>query len=66
MNVQGLIFTLGGVSSVLNVAQYNDELSQALNAFDGDWAGNRLQGFRDAEVMIGFVTTVMGKSGLTD
>ena len=106
MNVQGLIFTLSGVSGVLNsvfydnlegvspeelagvredaadlvntlqntppdkisamVAQYNDELTQALDAFDSDWAANRLQGFRDAETMIGFVTTVMAKSGLHD
>jgi hypothetical protein len=48
------------------VDQFNPELTQALSAFQGDWAGKRLQGFRDAQVMIGFVTTVMAKSGLSD
>ncbi|MDT7603081.1 MAG: hypothetical protein QOF61_1078 [Acidobacteriota bacterium] len=106
MNAAGLVFTLNGVSTMLNsvfydnlegvsaeelagtrsdmtdlaqtvqntpgdkieamVDQYNPELTQALNAFDGDWAGNRLQGFRDAQVMMGFVSTLMAKSGLSD
>ena len=105
MNAAGLVFTLSGVSAVLNsvfyenlagvsagelagtrtgaaalvktlqntpgakieamVEQYNSELTQALDGFQGNWTGNRLQGFRDAQVMIGFVSTVMAKSGLS-
>lgn len=48
------------------VAQYNNELTAALGQFQGDWTGDRLQGFRDAQVMLGFVSTVMVKSGLRD
>ncbi|HVG28890.1 MAG TPA: hypothetical protein VM864_04135 [Pyrinomonadaceae bacterium] len=46
------------------VAQYDAELTPALERFQGDWAANRLQGFRDAQVMIGLVTSVFNKAGI--
>ena len=46
------------------VAQYNDQLTQALDIFQSDWTMNRLQGFRDAQIMIGFVNTIFNKAGI--
>ena len=46
------------------VAQYNDGLTAALEKFQGEWALDRLQGFRDAQVMIGFVNTIFNKAGI--
>ena len=45
-------------------AEYNDELTNAFHGFQGDWTMNRLQGFRDAQVMIGFVTSIFNKAGI--
>ena len=47
------------------VSQYDAELTNAMNSFQGDWTMNRLQGFRDAQVMIGFVTTIFNKAGIS-
>ncbi|HEY9282581.1 MAG TPA: hypothetical protein VIP46_03915 [Pyrinomonadaceae bacterium] len=47
------------------VAQYNDELTSALDSFQGDWTTNRLQGFRDAQIMIGFVNTIFNKARIS-
>lgn len=44
--------------------QYHDELTAARNNFQGDWTMNRLQGFRDAQVMIGFVNSIFNKAGI--
>jgi len=46
------------------VAQYNDELTTHLNKFNAAWALDPLGGFRNAQVMQGFVTSVMIKSGI--
>jgi hypothetical protein len=45
-------------------AEYHDQLTNAFHSFQGDWTMNRLQGFRDAQVMIGFVTTIFNKAGI--
>jgi hypothetical protein len=46
------------------VAHYDEQLSAALNSFQGGWQMNQLQGFRDAQVMIGFVTSLVNKAGI--
>jgi hypothetical protein len=46
------------------VAHYDDQLTHALNNFQGGWQMNQLQGFRDAQVMIGFVTSLCNKAGI--
>ncbi|MDT7543593.1 MAG: hypothetical protein QOE33_3497 [Acidobacteriota bacterium] len=46
------------------VSKHDTELTAALTAFQRDWQGDRLKGFRDAQIMLGFVSTVMAKSGV--
>ena len=46
------------------VAQYDAQLSDHLNKFDAEWGKDTLADFRDAQIMAGFVTTIMAKSGL--
>ena len=48
------------------VAEFNDELTAHLNSFDSEWANDPLAGFRDAQIMAGYVTTIMAKSGLSE
>ena len=48
------------------VDQYNDELTDHLEKFDAEWTQDYLSAFRDAQIMVGFVTTIMAKSGLRD
>jgi hypothetical protein len=109
MNSQGLIFVLGGVSSVLSlpfydtlvkdgkltqaeldstrerfkdvidtlkkapankiealVAQYNAELTEHLDKFNQEWTTNYLAAFQDAEIMLGFVISILGKAGIRE
>lgn len=46
------------------VAEFDGVLTHAVETFQGDWQSNRLQGFRDAQIMIGFVTTLFNKAGI--
>jgi hypothetical protein len=46
------------------VAHYDGVLTSALQTFQGNWQLNFLQGFRDAQVMIGFVTSLLNKAGI--
>jgi hypothetical protein len=46
------------------VAKYDAQLSAALSKFQKEWQSDTLKGFRDAQVMLGHVSTVMAKSGL--
>ena len=46
------------------VAQYNDELTQYLDKFNSEWGQDQLAAFRDAQLMTGYVTTIMAKSGI--
>jgi hypothetical protein len=48
------------------VDQYNDELTQYLDKFDSEWTQDYLSAFRDAQIMAGYVTTIMAKSGLSE
>jgi hypothetical protein len=48
------------------VDKYNDELTAHLDSFDGEWGKDSLAGFRDAQVMLGYVTSVMAQSGLSN
>lgn len=46
------------------VAYYNDVLTHAFQKFQGDWQANRLQGFRDAQITLGFVRSLFNKAGI--
>jgi hypothetical protein len=46
------------------VTHYDDVLTHALNNFQGEWQMNQLKGFRDAQIMIGFVTSLCNKAGI--
>ena len=48
------------------VDQYNNELTTHLNNFNSGWGSDLLGAFREAQTMIGFVTSVMAKSGISD
>lgn len=48
------------------VDEYNDELTAHLNSFNSEWGSNLLAAFRDAQMMAGYVTTIMAKSGLSE
>lgn len=48
------------------VAQYNDELTAHLEKFNAEWGQDQLAAFRDAQIMAGYVTSVMAKSGLSE
>ncbi|HZH29433.1 MAG TPA: hypothetical protein VEY11_01455 [Pyrinomonadaceae bacterium] len=46
------------------VAQYNEELTSYLDKFNTKTHEHALDSFRNAQIMIGYVTTIMTKSGL--
>jgi hypothetical protein len=46
------------------VEKHNTVLTAALSKFQKEWQGDTLKGFRDAQVMLGHVSTVISKSGL--
>ena len=46
------------------VAHYDGVLTSAFNKFQGEWQMNFLQGFRDAQIMLGFVTSLCNKAGI--
>ena len=48
------------------VDQFNDELTAHLDSFNGEWGSDLLAAFRDAQIMMGYVTTIMAKSGLSE
>ncbi len=46
------------------VAQYNEELTSYLEKFNTKTHERALDSFRNAQIMVGYVTTIMTKSGL--
>ena len=46
------------------VAQYDAQLTEHLSKFDAEWGKDTLGDFRDAQIMAGYVTMIMAKSGL--
>jgi hypothetical protein len=48
------------------VAQYDNQLSEHLNKFNAGWEQDQLGGFRNAQIMAGYVSTIMAKSGLEE
>lgn len=49
------------------VAEYDDELTEHLSKFNGEWISNDLlAAFRDAQNLAGYITTIMAKSGLRE
>jgi hypothetical protein len=46
------------------VAQYDEELTSYLHKFNAKPHEHALDSFRNAQIMIGYVTTIMTKSGL--
>ncbi len=47
------------------VAEFDGVLTHAMQKFQGGWQSSRLQGFRDAQVMLGFVRSLFNKAGLS-
>src|SRR5215213_3882899 len=47
------------------VSQYNDVLTEQLGTFQAKWTMDYLTAFRAAQIMVGFVSTIMAKSGLS-
>lgn len=72
----GTVSNLGAVLTTLKntpgnkieamVDQFNDELTAHLDSFNGEWGSDLLAAFRDAQIMMGYVTTIMAKSGLSE
>ena len=48
------------------VDEFNDDLTAHLNSFNSEWGTDLLAAFRDAQIMMGYVTTIMAKSGLSE
>jgi hypothetical protein len=48
------------------VAEYNDELSGYFDKFQAGWQSDPLGGFKNAQVMAGYVTTILAKSGIRE
>ena len=48
------------------VDQFNDDLTTHLDSFNSEWGTDLLAAFRDAQIMLGYVTTIMAKSGLSE
>lgn len=48
------------------VAQYDEELTAHLNKFNAVGQQDVHNGFKHAQIMAGYVTTIMSKSGLRD
>jgi hypothetical protein len=46
------------------VDRCNAELTTYLNKFNGEWSEHPLQGFHHAQMLAGYITTIMAKSGL--
>jgi len=48
------------------VSQYDAQLTSHLNKFNSERTSDLVAAFRDAQVMAGYVTTIMAKSGLRE
>ena len=46
------------------VRQYDQELTSTMNKFNSPYSQGTLSGLQEVQVMLGYVTTIMGKSGL--
>lgn len=46
------------------VAEYDDELTSYFGKFQAGWQQDPLGGFRNVQVMEGYVTTILAKSGI--
>lgn len=46
------------------VAKFDPQLTAALEKFQGEWQSKTLEGFRDAQVMLGHVNTVFNEAGV--
>jgi hypothetical protein len=46
------------------VAQYNDELTTYHDKFNSSWGADPIGGFRAAQIMEGYVTSILNKSGI--
>jgi hypothetical protein len=46
------------------VAQYDNQLTEHLDKFNAEWGKDTLGDFRDAQIMTGYITMIMAKSGI--
>ena len=68
-NLSAVIATLKNTPSEkieAMVAEFSDLLTEHLDKFNSEWGRDELGAFRDAEIMAGYVTTIMAKSGLSE
>ena len=72
----GTVSDLGAVITALKntpgdkieavVDEYDNELTTHLNNFNSEWGNDLLGAFREAQMMLGYVTSVLAKSGISD
>ena len=46
------------------VAEYDAELTPLTDKFQGEWQKDRLSGFHDAQLFIGYVASIFNKAGI--
>jgi hypothetical protein len=46
------------------VSEFNEELTQRIEKYNAEWGKDSLGAFRDAQIVVGQVTTIMAKSGV--
>ena len=46
------------------VAKFDPQLTQAMEKFQGEWQSKTLEGFRDAQIMLGLVNTIFNEAGI--
>ncbi len=46
------------------VAKYDAQLTEHSDKFSGGWNANRLAGFREAQIFIGFVNSIFDEAGI--
>ena len=46
------------------VAKFDPQLTRTMEKFQGEWQSKTLEGFRDAQVMLGHVNTIFNEAGI--
>lgn len=48
------------------VATYDEQLTEHAAEFNAEWPSNYLAAFKDAEILLGFVTSILAKAGIDE
>ena len=46
--------------------QHGAQLTEHFKKFESEWIGHYLAAFQDAQIMLGFMTTILAKSGIKE